>query len=164
VALGQRERGWVRTPVAFTLLLRLVPGYLFLTAGINKIQSGWLSGTGLQTTLEEWLSKGGTYTWYEPLLTGTVIPNQDVFSYLIVIGELAVGSLLLVGFLVRPASLVGILMCLNYLFARGGALVGFSVESLFLVILVTVLLVNPGRALGIDGFLYERLRLPTWLI
>ncbi len=164
MALLERERGWVQTPVAFTLLLRLVPGYLFLTAGIGKIQGGWLGGTGLKTTLEGWLAKGGTYTWYESFLTGFVIPHQDLFSYLIVVGEIAVGSLLLIGFLVRPASVVGILMCLNFLFAKGAALVGFSVESLFLVILATSMMVNPGRSLGIDGFLYERLRLPTWLI
>jgi uncharacterized membrane protein YphA (DoxX/SURF4 family) len=164
VALGQRERGWVQTPVVFTLPLRLVPGYLFLTAAINKIQAGWLGGTGLQTTLEEWLSRGGTYTWYESFLRDTVIPHQDLFAHLVVIGEMAVGSLLLIGFLVRPASFVGILMCLNYLFAKGGALIGFSSESLFLILLATAMLVNPGRALGVDGFLYERLRLPRWLI
>ena len=72
--------------------------------------------------------------------------------------------LLLVGFLVRVASLLGLLMVLNFLLAKGSAVVGINAESLMLVILATALLVNPGRALGIDGFLYERLRLPTWLI
>lgn len=164
MALGERERGWVRTPVVFTLLLRLVPGYLFLSAGIGKLRGGWLEGPGLKDTLEAWLNRGGTYTWYEGFLTGTVIPNHETFSYLLVVGEIGVGILLLLGFLVRPASLLGMVMSLNFLLAKGQDLVGFSVESLLLVILVTALLVNPGRSLGIDGFLYERLRLPTWLI
>lgn len=164
MALRERERGWIRTPVVFTLLLRLVPGYLFLTAGIGKVQQGWLAGEGLKATLASWLAKGGTYTWYEPFLSETVLPNQELFATLVVVGEIAVGSLLLIGFLVRPASVIGIFMCLNYLLAKGHPLVGFNVESLFLVILATSMLVNPGRALGIDGFLYERLRLPSWLI
>jgi uncharacterized membrane protein YphA (DoxX/SURF4 family) len=164
LALVDREKGGVRTPVALTLLLRLVPGYLFLTAGIEKVQGGWLSGGGLKTTLSSWVSSGVPYDWYRSFLADTVIPNEVTFAYLIVIGEIAVGSLLLIGFFVRPASLIGIFLCLNYLCAKGSALVGFNVESLFLVILTTALLVNPGRALGVDGYLYERLRLPPWFI
>jgi uncharacterized membrane protein YphA (DoxX/SURF4 family) len=162
--IRDRERGWVCTPVALTLLLRLVPGYLFLTAGISKIQSAWLGGGGLRSTLEGFLSSGQPFDWYRSFLQETVIPNETTFAYLLVIGEVAVGGLLLIGFLVRPASFVGIFLCLNYLCAKGSALVGFNVESLFLVILATCLLVNPGRSLGVDGFLYERLRLPTWII
>jgi thiosulfate dehydrogenase [quinone] large subunit len=164
LASRERERGLIRTPIVLTLLLRLVPGYLFLAAGIGKIQGGWIGGTALKTTLEAWLAKGGMYTWYGSFLQESVIPSQDLFAYLVVIGEIAVGGLLLVGFLVRPASVVGILLVLNFLLAQGHPVIGFNVESLLLVILTTALLVNPGRSLGIDGFLYERLRLPTWLI
>jgi thiosulfate dehydrogenase [quinone] large subunit len=164
LASRERERGLIRTPIVLTLLLRLVPGYLFLAAGIGKLQSGWLGGRALETTVETWLAKGGMYTWYGSFLQDTVLPNQDLFSSLVVIGEVVVGGLLLLGFLVRPASLVAVFMVLNFLLAQGHPLVGFNVESLLLVILITALLVNPGRSLGIDGFLYERLRLPTWLI
>lgn len=159
-----REKGWVRTPVALTLLLRLVPGYLFLTAGINKVQTGWLTGGGLKSALETFMTTAAPYDWYKGFMTDTVIPNEVTFAYLLVIGEIAVGGLLLIGFLVRPASLVAIFLCLNYLCAKGGALIGFNVESLFLVILATCLLVNPGRALGVDGYLYERLRVPGWFV
>jgi len=154
----------VCAPVALTLLLRLVPGYLFLTAGINKIQNGWLSGGGLRPTLEGFISSGQPFDWYRSFLQDTVLGNETTFAHLLVIGEVAVGGLLLIGFLVRPASLVGIFLCLNYLCAKGSALVGFNVESLFLVILATCLLVNPGRSLGVDGYLYDRLRLPAWFI
>lgn len=159
-----REKGWIRTPVALTLLLRLVPGYLFLTAGINKIQSGWLTGGGLKSALETFLATAQPFDWYKGFMTDTVLQSEITFSYLLVIGEIVVGALLLIGFLVRPGSLVGIFLCLNYLCAKGGALIGFNVESLFIVILATCVLVNPGRALGVDGFLYERLRLPGWFV
>ena len=161
MSIRDRENGWVRTPVALTLLLRLVPGYLFLTAGIEKVQGGWLSnGAGLRAMLETWLP----HDWYRGFLQDTVLVHDSTFATLVVFGEILVGGLLLVGFLVRPASLVAMLMCLNYLCAKGEALVGFNAESMLLVILATALLVNPGRALGVDGFLYERLRVPTWFI
>jgi uncharacterized membrane protein YphA (DoxX/SURF4 family) len=153
----------VQVPVIFTLLLRLIPGYLFLQAGIAKIQHGWPSA-GLRAAIEKWLASGGTYTWYEPFLTDVVLPNDRLFATLVLVGEIAVGSLLLIGFLVRPASLAGVFLVLNFLCAKGSSLVGLNVESLLLVILVTSMLVNPGRSLGVDGFLYERLRLPAWLI
>ena len=164
MAIRDREKGWVRTPVALTLLLRLVPGYLFLTAGISKFQNGWLTGGGLKASVEGFVTSGQPFEWYRSFLQDTVLSNESTFAYLLVVGEVAVGGLLLIGFLVRPASLVGMFLCLNYLCAKGSALVGFNVESLFLVILATCLLVNPGRVLGVDGYLYERLRLPSWFI
>lgn len=151
----------MRTPVALTLLLRLVPGYLFLLAGIEKMQGGWMNGgDGLRASLASWLP----HDFYAGFLQDTVLANAPTFAKLVVLGELAVGGLLLIGLLVRPASLIAVVMCLNYLCGKGEALIGFSAESMLLVILLTAMIVNPGRALGVDGFLYERLRLPTWFI
>ena len=121
----------------------------------------------LINTIETLVEAGVADVWNAVLdvLDGSAsVAGASTFAKLVVMGELAIGALLLIGLLVRPASFIAIVMCLNYLCGKGEALVGFNAESMLLVILVTAMLINPGRALGVDGFLYERLRLPNWII
>ncbi|MBI2990529.1 MAG: DoxX family membrane protein, partial [Deltaproteobacteria bacterium] len=87
-----------------------------------------------------------------------VAPNRELFGTLVMYGEILVGLCLVLGLLTRFSSAVGLFMLLNYYFgpgmARGGAVLGQ--QQTFIVSLVVLLLTNPGRTLGVDGFLFKR--------
>lgn len=73
-------------------------------------------------------------------------------------GKILVGLCLIIGLLTRFSSAVGIFMFINYILgpgmARGGATLGNS--ETFLIAMIVLFLTNPGRTLGVDGFLFKR--------
>lgn len=74
------------------------------------------------------------------------------------LGEILVGACLLFGFLTRFASFIGLFMMINYYLgpgmARGGATI--AQQQTFIVSLIVFLLSDPGRTLGLDGFIFRR--------
>jgi uncharacterized membrane protein YphA (DoxX/SURF4 family) len=87
-----------------------------------------------------------------------VVPHHELFGYLVMIGEIAVGICLLLGLFTRLGALVGLFLILNYFFAigllRGGATL--AQQQTFIVCLIVILISNAGRALGLDGLLFGR--------
>ena len=107
-------------------------------SGLTKIVRGGFP-SGLADELHD-KSKGAA-SWYKSFLDGTVIPNAEIFGYVIMIGELAIG-IVLIGAAVawlwrwdrlndfgRTAVLAGtalaavgaILMNINFHFANGSS-------------------------------------------
>ena len=85
------------------------------------------------------------------------MPHQELFGYLVILGEISVGACLLLGFLTRFSACVGLFMLIHYYLgpgmARGGALL--AQQQTFIVALIVFLLSNPGRALGLDGVFFR---------
>ena len=86
-----------------------------------------------------------------------MVPHQEVFGYLVMSGEIIVGGCLLLGLLTRLNAFVALFMMINYYLgpgmARGGATM--AQQQTFIVALIIFLLSNPGRALGLDGFIFR---------
>ena len=84
------------------------------------------------------------------------MPHQELFGYLVMIGELAVGACLLLGLFTRFSAVVGLFMLINYYLgpgmARGGA--PLAQQQTFIVALAIFVLSNPGRTLGLDGLFF----------
>ena len=84
------------------------------------------------------------------------MPHQELFGYLVMIGEIAVGACLLVGFFTRFSAAIGLFMLLNYYLgpgtARGGATL--AQQQTFIILLAIFVLANPGRTLGLDGLFF----------
>ena len=87
-----------------------------------------------------------------------VIPNREVFGYLVMYGEILVGLCLVLGLLTRFSSFVGLFMMINYYLGPGMAREGATLgqQQTFIVALVVILLTNPGRTLGLDAFLFKK--------
>lgn len=146
--------------IAYLLPLRLFCGWVFMNAGLSKLVGGWLSGPQLHDTVASWLRDGRPYHFYAPFLRDVVLVHAARFAMLVSFGELLVGAALLAGLFTRAAALAGILLVGNFLLARGDSLAANDTAPM-LVLLVTALLTNPGRALGLDAAL--RGRVPRWL-
>jgi len=144
------------TPLRWLVLVRLYVGYVFFTSGLHKLGQGqgWMDM--LQGILKKWASET-PHKWYASFLSHTVLPNHEVFAYLVSVGELLVGACLLLGLLTRLACFFGAVMNFNYLVAGGYAGPPSAlVNQAFLVMEAAIFLAAAGRSFGIDQILHKR--------
>ena len=149
-----------RARIAYLVPLRLFAGWVFLNAALSKLAGGWVGGPQLHDIIAGWLRDGRPYHFYAPFLRAVVLPHASTFALVIALGELLVGAALLAGLFTRLAAIGGLLLVGNFLLGRGDGL-GNNDTAPMLVMLLTVALTNPGRALGLDAAL--RGRVPRWL-
>ena len=144
-----------RTYLWYISLLRIYTGYYLLSQGIRKYQRDFPKGDWIGRQIGD-IAALDLYPWYKRLLTQYVVPHSELFGYLVVIGEFAVGIGLLLGLLTRLSAFVGIFMVTNYMLgpgmARGGAL--FANQQIFILSLLIILLSGAGRTLGLDGVMF----------
>ncbi len=146
-----------KTYLWYIAVLRIYVGYYMLQQGIRKFQRDFPKGDWIGRQIGD-LATLDIYPWYKKLLMTYVLPHQELFGYLVMIGEIAVGAFLLLGLLTRWSALIGLFMIVNYYLgpgmARGGATL--AQQQTFIVALVLFVLADPGRALGLDGLFFAR--------
>ena len=98
-------------------LLRIGVGILFLIFGQYKVfgTTFTLHG-GFQFWINRFL-EAGTYPIMAPILRGFVLPHATSIAFLVAYGELAIGLALILGILVRSASIFGLIFMLTLLFS-----------------------------------------------
>jgi uncharacterized membrane protein YphA (DoxX/SURF4 family) len=142
-----------RTYLWYIAVLRIYIGYYLLLQGIRKFQRNFPHSDWIGRQIGD-LASVELYPWYRRFLLHTVVPHQEFFGALVMIGEVTVGACLFLGLLTRPAAIIGIFMLINYYFgpgmARGGAVL--AQQQTFIVCLIVIVLAAPGRVLGIDAF------------
>jgi uncharacterized membrane protein YphA (DoxX/SURF4 family) len=146
-----------RTYLWYIAVLRVYVGYYLLLQGIRKFQRDFPRGDWIGRQIGD-LATIDLYPWYKRFLVDYVVPHHELFGTLVMIGEIAVGSCLLLGLLTRVSAAVGLFMLINYYLgpgmARGGA--ALAQQQTFIVLLIIFILSNPGRTLGLDGLLFGR--------
>lgn len=110
------------------LVVRMYLGYLWLVAGWEKLVdpsgvwvgskagaavAGFAKGAMQQTTGEHPQVTG----WYASFLKNVVVPNAELFSYLVTFGEILVGVALIFGLFTGIAAFFGGFMNASYIFA-----------------------------------------------
>jgi thiosulfate dehydrogenase (quinone) large subunit len=145
-----------RTYLWYIALLRIYIGYYMLMQGIGKFRRDFAHGDWIGRQIGD-LATIDLYPWYKKFLIDYVVPHHELFGYLVIFGEILVGACLLLGFLTRFSSFVGLFMMINYYLgpgmARGGATM--AQQQTFIVSMIIFLLSNPGRALGLDGLIFR---------
>jgi thiosulfate dehydrogenase (quinone) large subunit len=98
-------------------VLRIGVGLFFLIFGEYKV-------FGTQFTLhggfQFWVNRfleNGAYPFMEPVLRDFVLPHATLIAFLVAYGEFAIGVSLVLGVLVRGASVCGFLFMLTLLFS-----------------------------------------------
>jgi len=98
-------------------LLRIGVGLLFLIFGQYKVfGTAFTLHGGFQFWINKFL-EGGTYPFMVPVLRGFVLPHATSIAFLVAYGEFAIGLALVLGILVRSASLFGLIFMLTMLFS-----------------------------------------------
>jgi thiosulfate dehydrogenase (quinone) large subunit len=98
-------------------MLRIAIGCLFLIFAEYKV-------VGTQFTLhggfQYWINlflQGGDYPFMVPVLRNFVLPHAMPIAFLVAYGELGIGIALVLGILVRTASVCGLIYMLTLLFS-----------------------------------------------
>jgi thiosulfate dehydrogenase (quinone) large subunit len=142
--------------------LRIAVGTLFLIFGEYKVFGGqFTGGGGFQYWINHFLA-GGAYPFMAPVLKDFVLPYAKPISFLVAYGEMAIGVALVLGLLVRAASVCGVIYMLSLLLSANypGAHAAFwqyfgaSLEHLVLAFcFATFAFTRPGELLSIRTYL-----------
>lgn len=144
-------------PVA---LLRIFLGYYYFNEGLQKIKSDFLTSPKLAEMISDGLAINTASPWYQIFLDNIVVYNWKTFSHLIVLSEILVGVSFLVGYLVRPMAVLGVILSVHYLL-----LFRLEYEPFYKLLIVSHIVlawIGAGRCLGIDYFFYKRNRGILW--
>jgi thiosulfate dehydrogenase [quinone] large subunit len=156
-------------------LLRIGFGLYFISYALDKTMGGWLTSAGPITAFLFGNPSATPPTrgalpnatpFYADFLTNVVQPNPQLFAQLVVLGEWVAGILLLLGLLTRLGAITGMILNLNYIFMKGLASNGGSIDRLFLLAEIVFLLAAAGLVWGLDGKLRHQLAgnpLTRWL-
>ncbi len=151
------------------LLVRVWVGWKWLSAGWGKLNNpAWMDGSGQAITgfwqravaiPEPPARPAITYDWYREFLQFLInTTSGEWFSYVIVLGELAVGLGLILGVFVGLAAAGGLSMNMSYMLA------GTASTNPVLAILAILLILawrNAGY-FGLDRYLLPALGTPWW--
>ena len=99
-------------------IIRIGVGLFFLIFGQYKVfGTQFTLHGGFQFWINKFLTEGGAYPFMENILRGFVLNHATPIAFLVAYGELAIGIALVLGILVRPASICGLLFMLTLLFS-----------------------------------------------
>lgn len=141
-------------------VLRIYLGYYFLGLGLSHYRGEFLTQPRLAAAIMESISVKNLPGWYISLIENLVVPQWQIFAYIIVYLEFVIGISLLIGFLVRPATFIAALLTLNAVLVTVG--VTLALQQNLLAILIVLFWLGAGRCLGIDYFFYKRHRGIWW--
>lgn len=108
------------------LIARVYLGVLWLLAGWGKVTGGGWIGEGAGGAVQGFAQGAMAQTtgehpqvtqWYAGFLESVVVPNAALFSYLVVLGEIAVGLGLIFGLFTGIAAFFGGFMNASFIFA-----------------------------------------------
>jgi thiosulfate dehydrogenase [quinone] large subunit len=141
-------------------LFRIYFGYLILIKAIERSGNGFLEQPRLAAMVTEWLPLSSAPQWYKTLAEPMIVDQWQFFAWLVVFIEAVVGVSYILGFFVRPASLLGLLLALNMLF------IVEPQEAETYQILVGLFLcmgwIGAGRCFGLDYYFFKRTRGLWW--
>jgi uncharacterized membrane protein YphA (DoxX/SURF4 family) len=142
--------------------LRIAVGALFLIFGEYKVVGTQFTlGGGFQYWIGRFL-QNGAYPFMVPVLKNFVLPHAEPIAFLAAYGELAIGIALVLGILVRPASICGVIYMFTLLFSANypgphaafWQYLGASLEHLVLALcLASFASTNPQEILSIRTYL-----------
>jgi uncharacterized membrane protein YphA (DoxX/SURF4 family) len=143
-------------------LLRIAAGASLLSSGLQKL-SWFGSSAALEQKLADWAAHPANALVAKYLAVATA--HHGLFARLVVLGELGLGTLLLLGFLTPLAALLAFVMVLQFQIAGGQifALNYLRGQSALVYLLVYPVLFfgRAGTALGVDGMIAGAGRKPA---
>lgn len=141
-------------------VLRIYLGYHFLSLSIERLENQFLVQPRLAAQIMDYLPEADLPSWYTDSVQTIVVPNWQLFAHALVYAQLAIGFSLLLGFLVRPATLIGMLLSFNAVLLGGPQ--NLLLNQTFLALFLVLFWLGAGRCLGFDYFFYKRQRGIWW--
>jgi len=140
--------------------VRITTAVFFLLFGEYKLAGPGFAHGGFQGYLQDFISNSAV-SFYRPILSNLILPHAVFFGYAVGVVETLIGISLLLGLLVRPASILGALFILNLTWSTWwgpghGAPIwryfGAELDHLPLLLLFIIFFAaDAGRVWGLDG-------------
>lgn len=140
--------------------LRIAIGIYVMRWGLDKWSSNYLTDPILAGNIELWAVKNRPPIFIEALFTDFINSYWSTVAYMQMSFELFAGFLLIIGFCVRPVSLL--LLAYFWFFSYIEPQTSWNYVNLFLFSLFAVSWAGAGRCLGIDYYFYKRRRGFLW--
>lgn len=144
-------------PMSF---LRIFLGYFYFDLVFKDWRQFIIGVGGYSDIFVDALNKSQIPAWYRLVLSEHVIPNWHTYAFIIIGLQLVVGVSYIIGYVVRPVSMLAVLLCLNYL-----TIFPFEREIFFKLLIschIMLAWVGAGRCLGLDYYFYKRRRGLWW--
>lgn len=150
-------------PIAIS---RVLIGLLWLISLRWKLPPNFAPATG--RGLLDWLQlevEHAAFGFYGNFVESIVIPNFSLFAWLVFLGELVIGLMLVTGMWTRLAGVLGLLMAVNL----GIGLLEVPGEWPWSYVMLAMwhalfVVSAAGRVMGVDGWLRQRLPVTSpWL-
>jgi uncharacterized membrane protein YphA (DoxX/SURF4 family) len=155
-------------PAEWLAVLRIVVGLYFVKSLVTKMSLALLGGfLPVPAVSERWLTvmpkivakqaSENPVLFYKQFLEGTVLPHSSTFAHLTAWGETVTGLGLTLGLLTGVASIVGLLLVINYGLATqwmSPGQQGFHLVLFFLML--AFFFARAGRTWGLDRWLAQR--------
>lgn len=143
--------------------LRVYLGGVFLVAVWPKLTAEGGYQPRMVVFLEN-VALGNGHRFYQVFVESVVLPNAELFTLLVVLGELFLALALVTGTVTRLAAGAAMFLTLNYMFAKG---MWFwspaSNDAAFFFIGLALAWGAAGRSLGLDAWLQRRYpSVPLW--
>jgi uncharacterized membrane protein YphA (DoxX/SURF4 family) len=153
-----REMLQRQAPLWPLAMARILIGLLWLGTLRWKLPPDFVPSSG--RGLMDWLELEVQYpalAFYGDFVSTIVIPNFRLFAWIIFLGELAIGLMLLLGFWTRLAGVLGLLMSINLgiglLEVPGEWPWSYMMMAMWHAVFVVV---GAGRVLGADAWLRSK--------
>lgn len=143
-------------PISF---LRIFLGYYYFNLGISHLKSGYLEHAYMAEDIRNFLPQATVPEFMRFFLENIVIPNWQVFAHVFVIFQIVMGLAYILGYLVRPFAMLGMLACVLLLMVQTTT----DLQTTFvLMVHLTLGWMGAGRCLGLDYYFYKRHRGIWW--
>ncbi len=147
----QRFRRWLSqelaSPGVYVLPLRLFIGVGWMRAATEKMTDpAWYNGSAVRSFLDGQLEAGVVaFQAYEWLSEHLWHPTAMPLGWLVLLGQLVIGTAIFLGVFSNAALLVGIFLNMNFMFA--GAI---SPSAFYIIIQIALLAMGAGAVFGLD--------------
>lgn len=141
-------------------LLRIFIGYVYFNQAIIKFKGDFLYRPIIAASISEWLPTSTAPEWYKLLLEQWVPEHWQFFAYFIVVCEFIIGISYMMGFFIRPVTILAFYLCLNNLIITPPDQIYF--QQLQLAVILALGWLGAGRSLGFDYYFYKKKRGLWW--
>ena len=138
-------------------------GLFFLYEATGQLAKGWLGGDGLEHMLQSALDDNAIPAPYRAFLENVILPHTDLWTPLVIAGELAVGVALILGVATRLTAITALVMNANFFIMNGAYTVGAIIDAVFVALELTLILWPHRQALSVDALLARRGVRSWWL-
>lgn len=144
-------------PISF---LRVFLGYYYLDIALNNFRGDYLHRPRLAQQISEVLPGLQIPDWYRMFLENILIPQWQVFAFILLGLQFAIAASYIFGYVVRPMALLAMALSFQMLVFGGSG--NQDLHRTFIAIHFVMAWVGAGRCLGLDYYFYKRRRGIWW--